>query len=412
VRALVVGGGFAGCAAAWELQRRGAEVSLVWEAGGASELYSGALDFAGWGDGGAAEPRELAANEREFLASLGLWAPGSGKPSRLAAGSGVVRPADRHDGALLDLELGRGRKVAVVDWGRPGWDAALLARAWSECAWSRETNTEFLRVAVEPPSLDEVRLLSDYDLAECFEEAPWQSAIAEGLRAIEPLFSACLVGPWLGVSANCSERLRRASGRTLGETLSDPGGLAGVRFQVARDAWLGRARLAAYRGTVQAVQRTPQGFRAHWRPLGAAASEPLGEVFQCVILALGGVLGGGVQYASGLEGTRRGAFSLSVDVPAELRLDGRDVGLVAGSEGADLVALGMGVLERVGVRVTDEQGLPEQPGLFAAGDVVAARPRTALEAIRAGILAASAAARVSELARGSGARAEAARSAE
>jgi hypothetical protein len=93
--------------------------------------------------------------------------------------------------------------------------------------------------------------------------------------------------------------------------------------------------------------------------------------------------------------TRSGAFSLSLEAPAELRLDGRDVGLVAGSEGADLVALGMAALERVGVRVTSEQQLPEQAGLFAAGDVVAARPRTALEAIGAGLRAAEAAMRAS-----------------
>jgi hypothetical protein len=141
------------------------------------------------------------------------------------------------------------------------------------------------------------------------------------------------------------------------------------------------------------VQRVPGGLQVEWRELGALGSQPLGDVFQCVILATGGVLGGGVRYVSGLQSTRNGAFALSLEAPVELRLDGRDVGLVAGSEGADLVALGMGVLDRVGVRVTEALGLPEQPGLFAAGDVVAARPRTALEAVSAGIRAAAAALR-------------------
>jgi hypothetical protein len=394
MKALVIGGGFAGSAAAWELQRLGVDVSLVWEASGASELYSGALDFEAWGP--AVHKRPLGSSESEFLLSLGLWALNDGALPRLAAGSGVVRSAELRDRALLDLEVWRGGKIAVVDWGRPGWDAALLARAWSESPWARETRTEFLRVALEPPAREEVRLLSDIDLATCFDEAPWQAALAERLSAVDPVFSACLVGPWLGLSPDCAERLRRASGRALGETLSEPGGLAGVRFQVARDAWLGRARVPAYRGTVHSVQRVAGGFRVQWRALGAAQVEPLGEVFHSVVLAIGGVLGGGVRYVSGLESTRDGAFSLSLDVPAELRLDGRDVGLVAGSEGADLVALGMGVLDRVGVRVTEAHALPEQPGLVAAGDVVAARPRTVLEAIRAGIRAAAAAARTSE----------------
>lgn len=393
MRALVVGGGFAGCAAAWQLLRCGADVSLVWEAGGASELYSGALDGEPWPRTSLQRP--LTGNEAEFLAGLGLWALNEGSALRLAAGSGVVRGADVRDRALLNLDAWRGGKIAVIDWGRPGWDAALLARAWSESAWARETRTELVRVAVTPPSSEEVRLLSDHDLALSFDEPPWQAAVAEGLRALDPSFTACLVGPWLGLSPDCSERLRRLSGRALGESLSDPGGLAGIRFQIARDAWLGRTRLPAYRGRVHSVQRTARGLVAHWQALGAATIEPMGEAFDCVVLALGGVLGGGVRYQSGLASTRSGAFSLSLAAPAELRLDGRDVGLVAGSEGADLVALGMGALERVGVLVTSEQQLPEQPGLFAAGDVVAARPRTALEAIAAGLRAADAALRAS-----------------
>jgi hypothetical protein len=409
VRALVVGAGFAGCAAAWQLLRSGAEVSLVWEAGGASELYSGALDLEPWA-GRASLQRPLAGHESEFLASLGLWALNEGMPSRLAAGSGVVRGATLRDRAQLNLEVWRGSKIAVVDWGRPGWDAAQLARAWSESEWARESRSELVRVEVAPPSREELRLLSDHDLALCFDEPPWQAAVAEGLRALDPTFTACLVGPWLGLSPDCSERLRRLSGRALGEMLSDPGGLAGVRFQIARDAWLGRTRLPAYRGRVQALRRTAQGIVALWQAPGATTSEPLGDAFDCVVLALGGVLGGGVRYQSGLASTRSGAFSLSLEVAAELRLDGRDVGLVAGSEGADLVALGMGALERVGVRVTSEQQLPGQAGLFAAGDVVAARPRTALEAVGAGLRAAEAALRAS--ASSADARSAAARSAE
>ena len=72
--------------------------------------------------------------------------------------------------------------------------------------------------------------------------------------------------------------------------------------------------------------------------------------------------------------------------------------------GADLQRLGLTALDEVGVLVDEQQravvsgssarDVATRPELFAAGDVVADRPRTALEAIYAGIGAARAVCRV------------------
>jgi hypothetical protein len=59
------------------------------------------------------------------------------------------------------------------------------------------------------------------------------------------------------------------------------------------------------------------------------------------------------------------------------------------ARGVDLQGLGFGALERVGVRVARDGAVA--PRLFAAGDVVADRARTVLDAVHAGIVAARAA---------------------
>jgi glycerol-3-phosphate dehydrogenase subunit B len=55
----------------------------------------------------------------------------------------------------------------------------------------------------------------------------------------------------------------------------------------------------------------------------------------------------------------------------------------------DFSASGLGALERVGI-LADDVRVAGAPGLLVAGDVVAARPRTVLEAVRAGVRAGAA----------------------
>jgi glycerol-3-phosphate dehydrogenase subunit B len=199
------------------------------------------------------------------------------------------------------------------------------------------------------------------------------------------------------------QAVREAARRPLGEVLSAPGGPAGFRFEAARDGWLGRSRVQVRRGIVHSLRRTEQGFEVS---VGATAggSERLDPVLlepapQEVVLASGGVAGGGIQFLAG-SGAGLRSFSLSLAVSARdgaalpLRLAGREVTLESGVLGADLQSLGRGALERVGV-LADEAQRTAIPGLYASGDVVADRPRTALEAIYSGIAAARGVCRLS-----------------
>lgn len=387
---LVVGGGFAGIAAAWALTRRGREVSMAWEGPGASGLYSGALDRVEWS--GPPDPRPLSADAEAFLSALGCWAPAAGVGARLATGAGLLRPARCRDRALLDLEPLRGRRVEVVDLGRPGWDAAALARAWSASGWARLTRTEFRAVSVSLPEQEAVRWLSPADLAARADDPAWVGPFASALHRAGDGESPLLIGPWLGLALESVDRVREAVRRPIGETLSDPGGAAGLRYEAARDAWLGAAGIRVERAEVLSLERRESGFDVigSWSAGGGPAR--LDGSISEVILALGGVVGGGIRFLSG-SGPEGRTFSLSVDAPVALRLGGREVALQSGALGADLQRLGLSALSEVGLFV-DEHQLASAPDLYAAGDVVADRPRCAIEAIYAGIGAARAVCRV------------------
>jgi glycerol-3-phosphate dehydrogenase subunit B len=408
VTALVIGGGFAGVAAAWALESRGREVFLVWEGAGASALYSGALDRDDWH--GSADGRAVPRDVEDFLHALGCWAPPGLVSARLATSAGILRPARCRDRALLDLEPLRGRRIDVLDLGRGGWDAQTLAHAWSSTHWARQSRTEFRAVAPSVPAggalggPDALRFLPDLELAARADDASWAGAFGELLSRAGDGDAPLLLGPWLGLVPTSLERIREVARRPIGETLSEPGGAAGARFEAARELWLGRSRVRAVRGQVESIAASAAGFVVTGQ--GGADANLLECHFAEVILALGGVAGGGIRFLWDLassNGTPAGvavlagpdarSFSLSLRAPLPLRLDGREVALESGVLGADLQSLGRDALERVGIAVDDEQqsGLP---GLLAAGDVVADRPRTALEAMAAGISAARSACRV------------------
>lgn len=390
---LVVGGGFAGLAAAWELARRGTAVIMGWEGEGASSLYSGALDGPEWQD--AREAVSLEPEVCDFLSALGIAATPGDRFARVATTAGVLRPARSIDRAVLDLEALRGRRVGVVDFARPGFDAASLARSYAAASWARETGTQFHAASAAPPDARRMRLLSDVDLAECFDDTEFLRAIATELAELEGA-DGWLLGPWLGLRPDTVERLRHWVKRPLGETLSDPGGAAGCRFEAARTRLVEASPLESWRGTVSRVEPAEGGLLA----LGGvrvfdAAEEasaerlPMGP-FDAVVMALGGLVGGGVRYLSGKPGPKGRTLSLSLDCAASLRLGGREMALHAGAQGVDPQRLGLDALQAVGLAVDDRQRVNGE-GLFAAGDVVAARPRTALEAVRSGISAAHAA---------------------
>jgi hypothetical protein len=196
------------------------------------------------------------------------------------------------------------------------------------------------------------------------------------------------VGPWLGLLPDSVERVRAALRRPIGETLSDPGGAAGLRFEAARDAWLERSGVRVERAAVSSLARVGAAYEVLCQRTSDAPPAPLAENIAEVVLAIGGVVGGGVRFLAGV-GPEGRSFSLSLEAPLALRLAGREVSIQSGALGADLQQLGLEALNRVGLAV-DEQMLARAPDLYAVGDVVAGRPRCALEAIYGGLGAARA----------------------
>jgi hypothetical protein len=390
VTTLVIGGGFSGIAAAWALSRRGRDVRLVWQGAGASSSFPGALDRVEWG--ALPDARPLSADAEAFLSALGCFAPPGSVPARLATPAGVIRTARCRDRALLDLEPWRGRRIDVVDLGRPGWDAAWLARAFSESAWARQTHTTFRALSVQPPDADSVRWLPDLELAARGDDPAWAESLARALGAADSGESPLLLGPWLGLSPAGVERVRAGLRRPIGETLSEPGGAAGHRFEAARDGWLERAGIPVHTAHVASVQRRGARYEVFARAEPDAPPEPVAGDIEAVILAIGGVAGGGIRFLAG-PGPEGRSFSLSLSAPVALRLGGREVAIQSGALGADLQQLGVEALLDVGLAV-NEALLAGGPDLYAVGDVVADRPRCALEAIDSGLGAARAACRV------------------
>jgi glycerol-3-phosphate dehydrogenase subunit B len=313
-------------------------------------------------------------------------------PARLATPAGVIRTARCRDRALLDLEPWRGRRIDVVDLGRPGWDAMALARAYSESAWARQTHTTFRVLAVAPPDADSVRWLPDLELCARGDDPAWAESLTGALASAGNGESPLLIGPWLGLSPASVERVRSELRRPIGETLSDPGGAAGQRFEAARDAWLERAGIPVLAAHVESVERRGARYDVLARAEPDAPLAPVADDIETVILAIGGVAGGGIRFLAG-NGPEGRSFSLSLQAQLALRLGGREVSIQSGALGADLQQIGVEALLDVGLSVSEAM-LASPPDLYAVGDVVAERPRCALEAVDSGLTAARAACRV------------------
>ncbi len=385
VRVAVVGAGVAGTAAAWLLQRRGATVKVIHDRAGSSALYSGALDDAP----DVANPEALAGDERAFVEALGLWNVGT---PVLATREGVVRAAAGADRALLDLGPLAGKHVAVADVERDDWDAPLLASALSSSPWAAESSTRFSPVMVEALRRGHERRITGHDFAKLHDEPERLDALVRLLGEAGKGHDAWLVGPWLGTLPATAERMRRALGVPLGETTSFVGGAAGARFENARDALFSASSIDVERGRVSGVQARGERWAVRFDDAdGARRGDELEA--DAVVLATGGVAAGGIAFVWDPERGAHG-FRLSFDAPLALALDGEPGDSGGSLFGASFEKRGLGVLERVGVHA-DASGSaranPPAAGLFVAGDAVAARPRTILEAIRGGVRAGRAA---------------------
>lgn len=395
---LVIGGGFAGWAACWGLVRRGLEVEWLFESSGASGLYSGALDYRPWNEPQPQGPAQHspAGEEPEswlaWLRDFGGWLRfDKERPQRVVSSAGIVRPAFASDACLLDLQSLVGKRLAVVDLKRPGWHAEWFAQSLRESDWARSAQLQVGCLQLAHPEPASFAHLGDADLCGAFEQAAFHQALVDPLREGGGGFDAFLFGPWLGQSAVAA--LWLALKRPVGETLSEPGQGAGLRYDTQRDHWARGAGVSVVRGRLLRLEPSaPRGWHAHTTLSGRMEAQVLGP-FEAAILCTGGLVGGGLEFHPDAAGAQR--FAPSYQAPVEVAVSDSNVELPIGPQRSDLVALGLAALERAGLQ-TPSHGASGRPPLAVAGAALAGRPRTALGAIESGLRAASAVHRAAE----------------
>lgn len=390
-RAVVIGAGVAGAAAAFAAERAGWSVTWVDGGFGASSMTSGALDLEPWeafaralaitGEAALSESPAIEA-ARDFVDALGIWELPRGRVPTLATTAGIVRPTRGFDRAILDVSAMRGRTVLVPRVDRAGWDADWLARAWSEDPRGRGVSFE----AVDAPVLrfDEESRVVDAEIAGRHDDPARLAWLADRLaplvRARGRERCAILLGPWLGSALERATELRERLGVPVGEALSGTAGVAGLRFEAARSrACVGEI----VRAPVARVEEDGSALRVVF------AGERPSVRARAVVLATGGLVSGGVTFSPPTEGagwdgadTVKPAFRLAVDAP------GLEPSRLAGSlHGPALDETAWprgghpGVLETVGTALSSA----DSGGIRVVGDARKGAARTMLEAIRSGL---------------------------
>lgn len=388
-RVVVIGGGVAGAAAALAARYAGAEVLLVRGGSGASMLAPGALDDAPWERARGARPLEEPV--ARVLSALGAVV--RARDALVATTAGTLRPARATDGALLDLaDLGPGA-ILVPDFEREGWDAPAVARSLSEHA-ARAPGLAFV---ARPCALlrhpDEIAL-PDADIAARLDDDARLAWTAERIRAALAGVEGCvgvLLPPWLGARAPRARALSEAVSLPCGELVGLPPHAAGIRFPSLRDEALTRAGVELLSGWARAV-RGGEVLLEEGAPIAAPA----------VVLATGGLVGGGVRYtpaeamlATAYPPHARPPFALALEADVPLGESGRPFPTPGSLHGLPPESLAWPTsrrpaLERVGI-LTGE-AFAAAPGVWACGEVAADLPRTWIAAVRSGVIAGAAAA--------------------
>jgi len=373
-------------------------VTVVSDRPGASALSGGAVDDLPWEQqlraarslGIPLPARPMAPEVAEFAGALGIWDMRATALAWIATVAGRIRPARGRDRALLDLAPLEGGCVLLPRADRAGWDADSIAAGLTDEPFARARRIRFFAVDLPVLRFDDERRIPDGDLAARHDDEArigWLAArLREGIGR-RGRASAVLLGPWLGARAARAEALSKAAGVPVGEALIGVGSPAGLRFEAARDRLLRSIEARVVRDRVVRVD----GDGARQAVTLAGSEEPI--LADAVVIAIGGLAGGGIAYAppehqggADLPPGGRVPFELSLRAGVTLStgitssLHGPELDLTAWpSDGRD------GALERVGVRC---DGARAAPGIAAAGDVIAGRPRTVLEAVISGLAAA------------------------
>ena len=417
---VVIGAGAAGLAATWAAAQRGAEIRLYDPSIGASCLYGGAVDDRPWEQVAratavlqlVAEAGPLPESVRSFAQQLGLWClPKSGERlCRLATEAGRVRLARGHDRSLLDLaRLPAGARVVLPRVVRAEWSSDSLAASLSADAYAQSRRIVFQAVDakllkhVGEDRIAAAELASRHDeptrrqwLADRLAEAVARAGgVGEKAAASRHRVDAVLTGPWLGADKPIAPWLTERLGVPVGEVVSNVGCAAGMRFESARLALLSSLG-------VELVPRHVSAIGSVDGELRVTVDDDEHRLTDAVVLAIGGLAAGGVVYdppeqsaGQDLPLAGRAPFRLSLDAPVRLQARRRsiDVGSSIHGPALDEVAWPVdadpGLLEAVGVACDGPEAAPQ---IYAAGDVVADKPRTVLQAVYGGVLAGAAAA--------------------
>jgi len=411
---VVVGAGAAGLAASFAIVRAGAQVRLFDCGLSASALCGGAVDDHPWervtsgsevvGCDPVASP--LSAELEQLLQAFEHWElPSQGRPLvRLATAAGRLRLARGRDRGLLDLsELPDAARIVLPRIGRVEWDAELLAWSLRSDAWARRRRWDFS--AIEAPELCDAaeRAMPAADLAARHDDPAARQRLSERLgqlvaeeRERGRRVDAILTGPWLGAARPWAQEIGQAVGIPVGEVLSAVGQAAGLRFEAARDRLLGSLGVEREPVAVRAIGRAERGLRVDLAQGGGS----LGA--RAAVLAVGGLDAGGICYAPpewaaelGAAPSAGPAFRLSLEAPVSLQALGQRLDVVGSMQGPTLDEVAWprggasGLLEAVGLRC---ENLRAAAGIYAAGAVLADRPRTLLQAVHSGLRAGSMAA--------------------
>jgi glycerol-3-phosphate dehydrogenase subunit B len=269
----VIGGGIAGTAAALASARRGARVTLVRAAPGATALCMG-----GWH---GAMPSELAA---EFDAAGHAWMRAAHK---LPAPDGTLRSFDFAAQAQAAARL-TGTTLVCGFTGLTGFRADVLAQLWGD-ALSCAPRSCAITLRDTPAAG-----WSPASLAGRIERECDDVATQLGQRAREHGAETIVLPAVLGFDrvAEVRAALEHSTGVTIAETLGAAPSLPGWRLQTALDRMLARASVTIEAGRV--VDRRARGteLQAVTVRQDGAQRELTAATF---VLATGKFIGGGIE---------------------------------------------------------------------------------------------------------------------
>lgn len=431
MKAVVVGGGLAGSCAALELASRGADVTLVSAAPGATALTWGTLDVAAASPlrrGGvpladAASGRPLAPAARmhavaaanpahpyatllrahgpedevkESVAALEAWlAPsalhvlGSISQTRwLADVHGALRAADLAFSGAGEGEVAGADEIALVDVpGLPGFEVrSTLQMLAAEMAAVGIASRALSIVRLEVPDSLRERAAQPARFARCLDGAAARDALRGAVAALGAEGRLLLFPPVLGLEpmAGTREWIEATAGCRAAELVGAPSlSLAGFRLDRALAAALARGRVARIAGRVQRVEI--EG--SHVRAVQFASNAPDGQAAivtlpcDALVLATGRFVGGGIVERNGQ--LAEPLLGLPLQDLAGRRVDGMAARqLVRRDYEGEQPLFGAGVRTDARLRPLGPDGSPRLANCFAAGDLLGsfdpARDRTGL----------------------------------